>query len=56
MITIDGGTGVILHNGVEVASDKMVDQWRATTNTGVSQSTSTDVTNWEKYDRKFGSF
>ena len=50
MITIDGGTGIILHNGVEVASDKMVDQWRATTNTGVSQSTSTDVTNWERVD------
>ena len=50
MITISGGTGVILHNGVEVASDKMVDQWRATTNTGVSQSTSTDVTNWERVD------
>ena len=50
MITIDGGTGVILHNGVEVASAKMVDQWRATTNTGVSQSTSTDVTNWERVD------
>ena len=50
MITIDGGTGVILHNGVEVASDKMVDQWRATTNTGVSQYTSTDVTNWERVD------
>ena len=50
MITIDGGTCVILHNGVEGASDKMVDQWRATTNTGVSQSTSTDVTNWERVD------
>ena len=50
MITIDGGTGVIMSNGVEVASDKMVDQWRATTNTGVSQSTSTDVTNWERVD------
>ena len=50
MITIDGGTGIISHNGVEIASDKMVDQWRATTNTGVSQSTSTDVTNWERVD------
>ena len=50
MITIDGGTGIILHNGVEIASDKMVDQWRATTSTGVSQSTSTDVTNWERVD------
>ena len=27
MITIDGGTGIILHNGVEVASEKMVDFW-----------------------------
>ena len=48
MITIDGGTGIILHNGVEVASDKMVDQWRVTTNGSVSQSTSTTVTNWER--------
>ena len=27
MITIDGGTGIIRHNGVEIASDKMHDQW-----------------------------
>ena len=27
MITIAGGTGIILHNGVEIASDKMHDQW-----------------------------
>ena len=27
MITIDGGTGIIFHNGVEVASEKMVDFW-----------------------------
>ena len=27
MITIDGGTGIILHNGTEVASPKMVDQF-----------------------------
>ena len=27
MITIDGGTGIILNNGVEVASPKMVDYW-----------------------------
>tara|TARA_S200000501_G_C20320392_1_gene524133 strand:+ start:42 stop:569 length:528 start_codon:yes stop_codon:yes gene_type:complete len=42
--------GRILHNGVEVASDKMVDQWRVTTNQGISQSTSTTVTNWERVD------
>ena len=28
MITIDGGTGVILHNGADVAAPKMVDSWR----------------------------
>ena len=28
MITIDGGTGSILHNGTEVAAPKMVDGWR----------------------------
>ena len=27
MITIDGGTGVILNNGVDIASPKMVDVW-----------------------------
>ena len=48
MITIDGGTGTILHNGVEIASDKMVDQWRMTTNVTISQSTSTTVANWER--------
>ena len=42
--------GRILHNGVEVASDKMVDQWRVTSNQGISQSTSTTVTNWERVD------
>ena len=28
MITIDGGTGKIMHNGLNVASSPMVDQWR----------------------------
>jgi len=28
MITIDGGTGKVLHNGVDIASRVMVDQWR----------------------------
>ena len=48
MITIDGGTGIILHNGVEIASDKMVDQCRVHTNGSVSQSSSTTVTNLER--------
>ena len=38
MITIDGGTGVILNNGVEVASPKMVDYWYL--NTALSSSDS----------------
>ena len=38
MITIDGGTGIILHNGVEVASEKMVDFWAL--NTDISNSDS----------------
>tara|TARA_R100001443_G_scaffold27101_1_gene40369 strand:+ start:181 stop:705 length:525 start_codon:yes stop_codon:yes gene_type:complete len=37
MITIDGGTGVILNNGVEVASPKMVDHWRMTSDTTAGQ-------------------
>ena len=28
MITIDGGTGKIMHNGLNVAASPMVDQWR----------------------------
>ena len=35
MITIDGGTGTILHNGVNVAAAPMVDQWRITDDTGL---------------------
>ena len=50
MITIDGGTGVILHNGVKFnkESDKMVDQWRLNANTSITASTAYFITsNWE---------
>ena len=40
MITIDGGTGIILHNGVEVASEKMVDMWQVTDSIDSSDSDS----------------
>ena len=40
MITIDGGTGIILHNGVEVASEKMVDFWYINANITSSDSDS----------------
>ena len=44
--------GRIIHsNGVEVSSQKMVDQWRLTDNTSVPASTGTYInTNWERVD------
>ena len=45
MITIDGGTGIILHNGVEIASDKMHDQWVIENDVGVSSGT---LTTWTR--------
>ena len=51
MITIDGGTGKIMHNGVNVAAAPMVDQWRLTTNTSITGSTAYFITsNWERVD------
>ena len=47
MITIDGGTGIILHNGVEIASDKMYDQWRLSENETIA-SAGEVVTDWER--------
>ena len=47
MITIDGGTGVILHNGVEMASQKMVDSWRLSST--LSNNGDNNITaNWER--------
>ena len=55
MITIDGGTGVILHNGVEIASDKMVDHWRLDNDVSPTVNTSYYVTtNWERVDSDGG--
>jgi len=59
MITIDGGTGkithnsneislasgTITHNGVEIASDKMHDQWRYADDESITNGT---LTNWER--------
>ena len=33
MITIDGGTGEIMHNGVNLAAAPMIDSWRLTAST-----------------------
>ena len=46
MITIDGGTGIILHNGVEIASDKMHDQWVIENDTSIT--TQTTLTSWTR--------
>ena len=52
MITIDGGTGTILHNGVKFnkESEKMIDQWRRTSNVNLSNSEDFLTTNWERVD------
>ena len=47
MITIDGGTGIIKHNGIEIASDKMYDQWRLSENETIA-SAGEVVTDWER--------
>ena len=51
MITIDGGTGKIMHNGLNVAAAPMVDQWRMTDD-GTLSNNSVDVfsSNWERVD------
>ena len=46
MITIDGGTGIILHNGGEIASDKMHDQWVVENDESIS--TQTTLTSWTR--------
>ena len=43
--------GKILHNGVEIASEKMADQWRLNTNHTITNSTSYFINNnWERVD------
>ena len=45
MITIDGGTGIIKHNGVEIASDKMHDQWVIESDVSMTNDT---LTTWTR--------
>ena len=43
--------GRILHNEVEIASEKMADQWRLTANTSITASSAYFITtNWERVD------
>ena len=48
MITIDGGTGKIMHNGLNVAASPMVDQWRID-DTSINGTNIID-TGWERCD------
>ena len=52
MITIDGGTGTILHNGVKFnkESEKMIDQWRLSDHVTLGTSEADVTTNWERND------
>ena len=45
--------GRILHNGVEVASDKMADQWRVNANFTSANTTPHISSNWERNDTSF---
>ena len=53
MITIDGGTGIIMSNGVEVASEKMVDEWRTTTSQDNGSGANVVDEYWERNDTNF---
>ena len=56
MITIDGGTGTILHNGVKFnkESDKEMDCWRLSDNTTAPSGYGNYITsNWERDDFNF---
>ena len=50
MITIDGGTGKIMHNGLNVAAAPMIDQWRLSDHYTVGTSEGDITTNWERND------
>ena len=50
MITIDGGTGKVLHNGVDISSRIMIDQWRRTANVSLSNGDNYLTTDWERVD------
>ena len=52
MITIDGGTGKIMHNGLNVAAAPMVDQWRIANDNTKNHNDVIDY-NWERSDTLF---
>ena len=50
MITIDGGTGKVLHNGVDIASRIMIDQWRRSAALSLNGSENYLTSDWERVD------
>ena len=50
MITIDGGTGKVLHNGVDIASRIMIDQWRRNATLNLNNGENFLTTDWERVD------
>ena len=50
MITIDGGTGKVLHNGVDIASRIMIDQWRRSAALSLSSGENYITSDWERVD------
>ena len=50
MITIDGGTGKVLHNGVDIASRIMIDQWRRSAALSLNNGENFITTDWERVD------
>ena len=50
MITIDGGTGKVLHNGVDIASRIMIDQWRRAAALSLNNGENFITTDWERVD------
>ena len=56
MITIDGGTGKIMHNGLNVAASPMVDNWYVNAQLQPGSGTNTITDNWERgTSAQFGS-
>ena len=56
MITIDGGTGKIMHNGLNVAASPMVDNWYVNAQLQPGSGTNTITDNWERgTSSQFGS-
>ena len=53
MITIDGGTGLIMNNGVEIASEKMVDEWKINANVTQGSGAQVITSSWERNNRNF---